>query len=174
VREALEQVYGRHRQGLYTLALAITRCPAQAEDAVHDAFVRLWAARNGHAADPVAYIYAAVRNAAIDQVRGAKRRPAGAETSAMDAAASATSIFNGLPADPAVEAVTAEEHRQVREAVDALPADDREAIVLRVYGGLSFEQMAGVLGEPLPTVASRYRRALEKLSRRLQGQENLE
>jgi DNA-directed RNA polymerase specialized sigma24 family protein len=45
---------------------------------------------------------------------------------------------------------------------------------LRVYGGLSFEQMAATLGEPLPTVASRYRRALEKLSLlMLQGLEDL-
>ena len=57
----------------------------------------------------------------------------------------------------------------LRRAVDELPDDQREAVVLRIYGQLSFEQMAEAVGEPLPTVASRYRRALA--SRRMRMEE---
>src|SRR3954464_10297105 len=77
----LEDIYARHRQGLFTLALSITRCAARAEDAVHDAFVRLcrrrfvawWFSATGTARqpDPVAYVFASVRNAAVDLVRRA-------------------------------------------------------------------------------------------------------
>lgn len=159
MQAAIERIYWKHRQGLYTLALAITRCPASAEDAVQEAFARLWSTRARPGGDLEAYVYAAVRNAAIDQ-----RRRADAFVPADTA-----SIYNGLPADPADNAVTEEQHRRVREAVDSLADDERETVILRIYGGLTFEQAAQTLGEPMPTVASRYRRALEKLSRRIRG-----
>lgn len=159
MRHGIEQIYGERRQGLFTLALAITRCPARAEDAVQEAFARLWKSPARPGGDLVPYVFAAVRNAALDQVRR------------QDAAATGepASIYNGLPPDPSSEAISAEEHRLVREAVDALPAHEREAVVMRIYGGLAFEEMAQALGEPLQTVASRYRRALEKLGERIKG-----
>jgi len=167
VRSVLEQVYRDHRQGLFTLALAITRCPHRAEDAVHEAMARLWQSTD-LPRDPVPYVFSAVRNAAIDQTRRAVTRHR------LESA----SIFNGMPAasgpatsrspgDPEAEAITAEQHARLRQAVDDLPQAEREAIVMRIYGGLKFEQIAEALDEPLPTVASRYRRALETLSRRV-------
>ena len=157
MRQAIERIYWERRQGLYTLALAITRCPGRAEDAIQEAFARLWktAARPG--GDLVPYVFAAVRNAALDQFRR-QEAAAGVEPA---------SIYNGLPADPASEIITAEEHRLVREAVESLPEDQREAVVMRIYGNLTFEEMAKALGEPLQTVASRYRRAIEKLGEKV-------
>lgn len=160
MQETLERIYLDHRQGLYTLALAITRNPAAAEDAVQDAFARLWAADVRPEGTLVPYVFAAVRNAALDQVR---RRARAAQYLAS------ASIYNGLPEDPAAGIINAEQHRLVRDAVDALPDAEREAVVLRVYGGLTFDEMARTLGEPLPTVASRYRRALGKLGHAIQG-----
>ncbi len=157
MRQVLENVYRQHRQGLFTLALAITRCPERAEDAVHDAFVRLW--RSGWpVGNPVTYAYAAVRNAAVDQIRRA-----------AVAARPAASIFNGAAPDPLGEAIAGETQRLVREALEGLAPGQREAIVLRIYGGLTFDEMAEVLGEPLPTVASRYRRGLEALREKVRG-----
>jgi RNA polymerase sigma-70 factor (ECF subfamily) len=82
------------------------------------------------------------------------------------------SIFDGLPDtagpdDPESAAISAEQHALLRRAIDALPQAEREAVVMRIYGGLKFEQIAETLNEPLPTVASRYRRALETLSQRV-------
>jgi RNA polymerase sigma-70 factor (ECF subfamily) len=152
VHQRLERIYREHRQGLFTLALAITRCPQSAEDAVHDAFVRLWRSPLRPGGDPVAYVFAAVRNAARDVVR---RRRATVELS--------ESIFTSHPDDPSSAAAEREEAALLRAAVDSLPDSQRQAVVLRVYAGLTFEQIAGALGEPLPTVASRYRRALERI-----------
>ena len=158
MKETLERIYWDHRQGLYTLALAITRRPERAEDAVQDAFARLWTSRVRLTGDPVPYVFAAVRNAAVDEMR--RKNGAAARLEPV-------SIYNGLPADPAAQAVSAEEHQLVREAVEALPQGQREAVVMKIYAGLTFEQIARALGEPLQTVASRYRRALDRLGRRL-------
>lgn len=157
----LATVYVRHRQGLFTLALSITRCPGRAEDAVHDAFVRLCRddeSRWRDADEPVAYVFSAVRHAAIDLARRATVGGGGA------------SIFeNGdaCQSTPDALAVGAERADWVARAVEGLPAEQREAVVLRVYAGLSFAQVAAVVGAPLPTVAARYRRALERLRERL-------
>jgi RNA polymerase sigma-70 factor (ECF subfamily) len=152
VRGALEAIYRRHRQGLFTLALSITGRVELAEDAVQEAFVGLWRRGAPPAGDVVAYVFAAVRNAAIDQLRK-RRRSAGD---------SPVSIYDGAVIDPD-PAAEAEQRRLLRDALEALPAEQREAVVLRIYAGLSFGQVAEMLGEPLPTVASRYRRALERI-----------
>ncbi len=156
MRDTLEAIYWRHRQGLYTLALAITRCAASAEDAVQDAFERLWRTRRVPDGDPVPYVFASVRRAAIDQLRRRPRRP------------ECASIFNGRPADPADAVATAENERRVQAALERLSDADREAIVLKIWTDLTFEQIAAALGEPLSTVASRYRRALAKLREELE------
>jgi RNA polymerase sigma-70 factor (ECF subfamily) len=162
-RLALEKLYMRHRQGLYTLALTLTGCEASAEDAVQEACARLLASREPPAGDPAAYLFAAVRNAAVDQ-----RRRGGAALAARSAAAS---IFNGrrLASEGPEAARDAEADRRVREAVAALPEDQREALSMRVYGGLTFEQMAQACGEPLSTVSSRYGRAIGRLRQELRG-----
>lgn len=154
----LESLYRQHRQGLFTLALAVTRRPDLAEDAIQEAFVRMFA-RPADQKDPVAYVFGAVRNAAVDQLRRQGRC-----TDVVQA-----SLFNGHvpgPAgveEPPARLARAELDECVRQAVDGLSNAQREAVVLKIYGGLTFAQIAEVLGEPMPTVASRYRRALDTL-----------
>ncbi|MDB5174390.1 MAG: sigW 8 [Phycisphaerales bacterium] len=158
----LTDIYRRYRQGLFTLALSVTGCPARAEDAVHDAFARLCRKIDPLAGRPdsqaVAYVFAAVRNAAIDQVR---RTPRESDD------AIAQSLFSQT-AGPAQNAIDSERERSIAAAVDALPADQREVVVLRVYAQLTFADVAVVVGAPLATVAARYRRALERLRLRLE------
>jgi RNA polymerase sigma-70 factor (ECF subfamily) len=150
----LANLYARHRQGLFTHALLITRSAEAAEDAVHDAFARMCARRPlPDLADPVAYVFAAVRAAAIDQTRRAKVR--------RDVLSPPVSIF--AAAGPDHDAQESERRRWIEAALQRLAPDEREVIVLRVYAALTFIQIAQVTGEPLPTVASRYRRSLAKL-----------
>lgn len=152
MQQDIEEIYRRHRQGLFSLALSITRCPGLAEDAVHDACARLLRLGSRPRGDPVAYVYAAVRNAALEHAR---RRRASAEFPA--------SLFDPGQIDPALAAGEAEQHRLARQAVDQLPLRQRQTVVLRLYANLTFQQIAETFGEPLPTVASRYRRALERI-----------
>lgn len=147
----LEGVYRLHRQGLFTLALAITRSVDRAEDAVQNAFAGL-SARDSLPEDPVPYVFAAVRNAAIE-IRRTERRNA----------VPPASIYNGGSLDPAVRAERYELNQKVRSAMEEIGDEQREAIVLRIYGGLTFEQMAEALAVPLQTAAARYRRGIEAL-----------
>jgi RNA polymerase sigma-70 factor (ECF subfamily) len=149
----IESIYRQHRKGLFTLALSITRQPESAEDAVHDAIVRLCRSGRTPTGDPVAYVFAAVRNAAIDQ----KRR------------VGSVSIFD-VP-EPAQKADGSADEKEstamVAGAIDNLPADQREAVIMHLYTGLTFQQAAEVSRVPLQTMASRYRRALTKLREQL-------
>jgi RNA polymerase sigma factor (sigma-70 family) len=151
VKLELERIYERHRQGLYTLALAITRDAGMADDAVQEAFFRLLRAKVEPRGDITGYVFAAVRNAAVD--RRKMRVEVGAETT----------IFADDGDRPEAKAEQSETEGMLRRAVEELGQAEKEAVVMKIYGDLTFEQMAAAAGEPVATVASRYRRALEKI-----------
>lgn len=168
--DTLESIYREHRQGLFTVALSVTGSRDRAEDAVHDAFARLCRGGQGKsmAGDPVAYAYAAVRNAAVDILR--KRRELAVDFSERGAG---DSIFADAgrftPAGADALAASAETESEVRQALEELPDEQRQVLVMKTYGGLTFEQIGQALNEPLSTVASRYRRALDRLKHRLRS-----
>lgn len=169
MRTDLEALYKEHRQGLFTLALAITRSEDRAEDAVHEAFVRLFRREGRGMNDPAAYAYSAVRNAAIDQVRRDSRRrdKQGSIFDVGESSGIEPRQGNGL-AGPAESALDAERQQAVQEALERLSDAQREVIVMKIYGQLTFEQIGEALGEGLSTVASRYRRGLARLGDHLQ------
>jgi RNA polymerase sigma-70 factor (ECF subfamily) len=152
----LEGIYRQHRQGLYSLALSITRQPALAEDVIQEAFARLLRRYRSPVGDPVAYVFASVRNTAIDALRKDARH-----------AAAPASLYNGRHEDPAGNLLDGEAAHRLRHAVDSLPDAQRQAVVMKVYAGLTFDQIAEASGEPLSTVSSRYQRALVKLKEAL-------
>jgi RNA polymerase sigma-70 factor (ECF subfamily) len=154
----IEAIYRRHRQGLYTLALSIAGRPDAAEDAVHDAVVRLCRGGAQPSGDATAYVFAAVRNAAVDQRRRGGPRASGSAVSIFDLA---EPTAGGRPVDES--AGDGERDHRVAEALGQLPADQREAVVMHLFAGLTFAQAAEAIGVPLQTLASRYRRGLSAL-----------
>jgi RNA polymerase sigma-70 factor, ECF subfamily len=149
VSDTLEWIYRGHRQGLYRLALAITRSAADAEDAVHEAFSRLCRKPMPTGAEPVAYVFAAVRNAAVDRVRRRKEPPAILMLPCLDGA-------DGAVSDK-------ERDQAIAAAVDGLPEELRIVVCLRIFADLSFREIGELVDSPLQTVASRYAAALERL-----------
>ena len=82
------------------------------------------------------------------------------------------SLFNGfIPSeesvDPSGEILNKERDLILRKAIDNLPEKEREAIVLKALAGLTFQQAGNVMGIPAKTIASRYRRGLERLENHL-------
>ncbi len=157
----LKEIYEQHRQGLYSLAASLTGCTQHAEDAIHTAFEKLCRRNSRSTDDLTTYVFAAVRNSAIDLRRRQRRH-----------ARFASSLFSS-PVTPVAESkadelvLTSERDQILRQAIDELESDDREIVVMKAFGQLTFEAIADVTNRPVGTVATRYRRALEKLHQRL-------
>jgi RNA polymerase sigma-70 factor (ECF subfamily) len=146
----------RHGPALVLLARAWVSTRADAEDVVQEAFVRFWRSRD-RAADPTAYLFTCVKRCALDWVRTRGRQ---ARREAAVAKPEGEPLFDG-PLEQA------ERRAAVAAALDTLPEVQREVLVMKVWGGLTFPQIATALGIPADTAASRFRYALSKLRERL-------
>jgi RNA polymerase sigma-70 factor (ECF subfamily) len=158
--ESTSILYAEHRQGLFTMALSVVRDPGLAEDAVHDGVHRVLARGRPPEGDPVAFLYAAVRNAAIDLTRRRRVRRA---------AAIEGSLFDAREPDPRIRAMDREAAARLRAAIDGLTPEQQEVVVLRAVARLGFEQIAAVVDAPLGTVAARYHRAIAALRTQFEG-----
>jgi RNA polymerase sigma-70 factor (ECF subfamily) len=145
-----------HGPALLLLARQYLPLRADAEDVVQEAFVRFWRSRE-RALDRTAYVFACVRTTALEWTRGRRRRVRREEAAAR---AEAAPLFM-----TSVEQM--ERQAAVEQALRGLPAEQREVVVLKLWSGLSFPQIAEVLRVPLNTAASRYRYALSKLREQL-------
>jgi len=149
-RETWRELLARHGAGLVLFARQWLGAHADAEDAVQDAFVRLLKARNAPD-DPLAYLYACVRTAAIDAARTRARRKRVDETRSAS-----ERVFGPAPEQ-------AELSTTVEGALAGLSDEQREVVVMKIWGGLTFAQIAAALGISPNTAASRYRYAIERL-----------
>ena len=146
--EEIEVLYRQHGAALLLFAAAISGDRGRAQDALHQVFLRL--IENGslsQAADKKAYLFACVRNAVLNDSKH-ERRNAALEDQSM--------WFCPPDRDYAAE-------QNLRRALTGLPEDQREVLVLHIWGELTFAQIAGLLDISANTVASRYRYALARL-----------
>jgi RNA polymerase sigma-70 factor (ECF subfamily) len=143
----IRRMYEDHGAALTLYARSIAGDFARAEDAVQGVFLRLLEGRVPAPRDARPYLWRAVRNAALNTIRDAKREePLVAGTDAW------------FEPDAASEAGEAAER-----ALGLLPAEQREVVVLKIWGGLTFEEISDLTGLSANTAASRYRYALEKM-----------
>jgi len=161
MHEKLATVYRTHRRELYVCALSVTGCPQQAEDAIHDAFVRLFkVARPPRRLK--AYVFRSVRNAAIDIKRGVER-----QGSAMDSIGAIYGV-NHQPQPIGVDAAEQTDSLdRLTRALATLDQPQRDVIILHCSADLKFREIATILNRPMGTVTARYRRGLEQLRERL-------
>ena len=162
LRQELEELYDSCGAQLFTCALAVTRCRDLAEDAVHDAFCRLFRI-GAPPRDLRAYAFRCVRNAAVDLVRAQGRTVPLSEDSLFDFSDNAREA-----AERREEAAEKREfERRAAQALDTLPEDERETIVHHLYAGLTFREIAEMRDVPLGTVTSWYQRGISRLRARL-------
>jgi RNA polymerase sigma-70 factor (ECF subfamily) len=146
----------RHGAALVLFARQWVSSRADAEDVVQEAFIRFWRSRE-RVAEPTAYLYACVKNCALHWQRGRNRQCRREQVAARPEAETwfAASL----------------EHEERRAAIDAalrnVPENQREVLVMKIWGDLSFVQIALALRIPANTAASRYRYALAKLREQL-------
>ncbi|MEO6970886.1 MAG: sigma-70 family RNA polymerase sigma factor [Chthoniobacterales bacterium] len=136
-----------------------TNCRADAEDIVQEAFVRFW--RRQHSIENRALLYAAVRSAALDRLRSDQRRSRREAAVALDGADHFEPQFT-----------TVDEGQQLlAAAVERLPDEQREVVILKIWNELTFAGIASILEISQNTAASRYRYALGALKKILQPHE---
>ena len=165
--QALAELYDRFGRVAYGLALRILRDEALAQDAVQEAFLGVWRSADRYLperAKASTWILTLVHRRAVDLVRREERRRGERLEDAPESVALST--VEG-------EATLGYQRRVVQEALKGLPADQREALELAYYGGLTQSELAERLGQPLGTIKSRMFMGLARL-RDLLAQAGLE
>jgi len=164
---ALAELYDRFGRVAYGLALRILRDDTLAQDAVQEAFLAVWRSADRFLADRAkasTWILTLVHRRAVDLVRREdRRRPQPLEGGPEPAAPETTED----------EVTLGFERRVVQEALKALPPEQREALELGYYGGLTQSELAERLDQPLGTIKSRMFTGLSRL-RDLLAQAGLE
>ena len=132
---------------------------AAAEDLVQEAFLKLLhvSHKKGCPENVAAWLFQVVRNVAVSRFRKRKRR----ET--HESRRSATQITWSEPTQEA-----ALESAELAAMLDQLPLDQRELVILRIWGGLSFDEMVKLTGLSRTTIFRKYNEALETLKTKLQ------
>ena len=152
----LERLYDSHAQALFAYLLNFTRNEQDTRDALQEVFVKL--AKNPRALqdtkDERAFLVRLCRNAAIDLMRRRSARNRNEERFGNEQ----LTIF-ARSNDPDEEAF----RTQLTQALGTLPEDQREVVHLKLWEGLTFEQIAALLEIPANTAASRYRYGIDKL-----------
>lgn len=166
-RAALGELYDRYASLAMGLAVRVVADRDAAEDVVHDAFMAVWQKIDRYDADRGSlrtWLLTIVRNRALDRLRRA--RPSVDLTDADQ-----QSLLRTGPNptwEAAVERLSATE---LRAAVDSLPHEQREAVLLAYFGGRTHRDVARLTGVPLGTANGRLRLALTKLRSTLSGGE---
>lgn len=159
---AFSAIYAQHASGVYSTALRVLGRAAAAEDVTQDVFLRLWQSpeRFDPKRSPIgAFLRLMARSRALDVWRQEQ-----ALNRASDRLEAATPRAETHPEDRPDEALeTAETRETVRAALRKLPADQREALVLSFWGGLTGRELADHSGVPFGTARSRVRLGVEKL-----------
>ena len=164
-RDALAEFYDLAGGVIFATAVKMLGDTHEAEEVVQDVFVQIWtkaATFDASLGAPFHWALGITRNRCIDRIRARQRRSRLIEDASEEEKA-AVSVDIG-----AVAGLSGEELGNVRTAVRSLPADQRQAIELAFFGGLTHQEIAEQLREPLGTVKARIRRGMLKLRDTLQ------
>jgi RNA polymerase sigma-70 factor (ECF subfamily) len=172
---AFAVLYGRYAELVYSTSMRILGDSQLAEESTQDVFVRLW--RRPEAFQPqrgkfLSWILSVSRHRAVDELRlrGRRMRREVASIGFADEPCHHYIEPQTDPVDdPLVSAQLTEEREAVRAALRAIPAEQRRALELAYFAGLTQQEIALVLCEPLGTVKTRMRLGMQKLRRSLEG-----
>lgn len=166
-RSALGEFYDLMAPGLFIFALRMLNDAQDAEEVVQDVFVQIWnkAQRFDPALGlPSSWALGIARNRCIDRLRSRQRR-----------ARVLVELENGVEIQPAIDGRAEPSERgqdelcAVRSAITSLQKEQRQAIEMAFFGGLSHYEIAETLHEPLGTIKARIRRGMLKLRESLQA-----
>jgi len=143
--DAMDFLYRRYSTLAYSLALRILGDPGRAEDAVQDAFVRVWtraAAFDASRGSLRTWVLTVVRNRAVDYLRGTPAR----QRNELELRVEVPAV--GAGSDPWREVSESLERSAVREALGSLPSEQRQMIELAYYGGYTQTEISQMAERP--------------------------
>jgi RNA polymerase sigma-70 factor, ECF subfamily len=164
---AFDALFLRHRRAVFSYTFRMVGEGAAAEDLTQECFLRVWRSRQRY--EPTAafrtWLFTIARRLALDELKRRQAHPAVRDTETADDEDS-TGTVEAIAVDsvnPQELVIARELARTLDQALRALPEEFREAAILRDVEGMSYEEIAGILGCPLGTVKSRINTARKRL-----------
>ena len=151
---ALESIYLETKESVYSYALSILKDPSEAEDVLHDCYIRIFKGASGYSSQgkPLAWIFTITRNLCLKVLNESKNR--------VDLTDEEWDVklegFQGL---------TTEERTVLKDCLSKLTEDEQQVVSLHALKGYKHREIAEYLGVPLSTILSRYNRAIAKLQK---------
>lgn len=160
--EALAQLYDRYNRLVFSLALAIVNDRSTAEEITLDVFMRIWQKAGTYRADQAkvsTWLTHIARHHAIDVLRRRAVRP---DQYALHWEDTTPQPASPQP-DPEESAEVSLRRKRIQAALAQLPPDQKQALMLAYFSGYTHQQIAEALKQPLGTIKTRLRLALQKL-----------
>lgn len=164
--EAFGALYDLHAAVLFGLALRILRDHATAEEVLQDVFCQIWekaGAYDPKLGKPLTWAVTLTRNKAVDRLRSANRRAL-----LFDPGTEAEVAAENILPEARNSVLSHETARMVHAALASLAQDQRQAIEMAFFGGLTQTEIAAALNQPLGTVKARIRRGMLQLRESLE------
>lgn len=149
--DALAMLYQETSSSVYAYALSLLKNSHDAEDVLHDCYLRVWTAASSYRSSgkPMAWILTIARNLCLKQLRSRSRTEDLPEEDWKNSLESAE--------------MTSDDKIVLRQCMEALSDTERQIVVLHAVSGFKHRQIAAHLGLPLATVLSKYHRAIKKM-----------
>ena len=157
-RDALAELYQRTRTAVYGLALSYLKNAQDAQDLTQDVYVQVWdcAEQYRPTGSPMGWLLAVCRNLCLMRLRREERHAALSEEE-----------WDAIPAQEC--GLDADERALLQGALARLADEERRIVLLHAVTGMKHREIAALLELPLPTVLSKYHRALKKMRSFLEG-----
>lgn len=160
--QAFAALYDRHGKAVFGLAIHMLRDRLRAEEVSQEVFLDVW--RNAAAFRPEkgsfhTWLMAISHHRVVDELRRHRRRETTLEEAGREALVSQGASLDS----PDTEALRSEEAQAVRKALDGLPSEQCRVVEMAYYHGLTQSEIAQRLQQPLGTVKTRMRLAMQKL-----------
>ncbi len=164
-KQAFNLLVARYQYKIQNLVARLIRDPAEQEDVAQEAFIKAYRAIGNFRGDSAFYtwLYRIAINTAKNHLVSAGRKPPSRDVSPDDSAMMGQ--VEGLVEMNSPEAILQNDElvNTIRQAIDELPDELKETIMLREFDGLSYEDIADVMGCPIGTVRSRIFRARDAI-----------
>ena len=169
-KQAFEQLVGKYQRKLGRLLSRFIRDHAEVEDVAQEAFIKAYRALPEFRGESAFYtwLFRIAVNTAKNYLTAQGRRPPELDVDCSDAEQQEGAEAMHELASPESLVLSDEIHRMVMATLESLPEDLRTAITLREIEGLSYEEIAEIMGCPVGTVRSRIFRAREAIDKELQ------